>query len=871
VFVFNERGRVAEVNPAAVTFTRTVRTNLRRMKFEDLFPPADHRVDSTTFATLLAGSDLTTPRWCRLADGSRVKVVLRTSAIVDSRGRQQVLVMPTPSAASAGHEALDASDLVDRIAGIVGTTWKETQLLEAVAEAVGTTVGGTCYILLHENESGRRVLSSRGTWPLDAALVRIPVDGDQPAAIIDAFERNEPRICAIGDQHRWPDVGPSRTPGPRWLIAIPITGARDTIGVLVAVRASGGEFDEGTARALATSMRHTAVALERNAGFERINRGGRTILGTEDIRSIVTELVEAAIELTHSDSGVIWILNEEGTKIVNSFCPAGFHHPAPRLDSEAGITRRLFTKPQLLEMENIAEHQDVVNPALLGQFASMVAVPLLVDQPQEVAGASGPAPRVLGVLYLNAKRPQRLTDQEKAFLQTLADQAAIAIQVRNSTALYHSLVDHIPQFVLRKDEQSRFTWANHAFCKELDLTLSEIRGKTDFDFYPPDIAKGYVDLDRQVMTSRQQEAKLELHPSGEVLRRVKVVKTPILDADGEVTGVQAIFWDVTEEQQTQERYRSLVEQSPDGIVIHLNGVITMANPAAVRLFGAASEKDLTGRHILDLVSEADRQLATDRLRRLHERSQVEPVEMRIATIGQRDEVEVAVHARPLEISLEAGAAIQVVFHDLTQVKRTLIEMHHRVNHVLLNTLRFLEIERAAHPEFTEMARKLRDRVQAMLTLNELLRRDTGDQQIPMKTYLARVVKSTCESYGGIDTVQVVVEPATLTLTHAMAEYCGFIVTELVSNALRHAFKGRSGGMIRVSLTGQANGHTELEVVDDGRGLGGRDAEASTGLTLVRSFAEKELRGAYSLRDQEGGGVRAWVTFDAGSWSTDDAR
>src|SRR6185295_16114142 len=53
--------------------------------------------------------------------------------------------------------------------------------------------------------------------------------------------------------------------------------------------------------------------------------------------------------------------------------------------------------------------------------------------------------------------------------------------------------------------------------------------------------------------------------------------------------------------ESEERYRSLVELSPDAIVVHHEGKFTYVNPAAVRLWGASSPDDLIGRSILDVV------------------------------------------------------------------------------------------------------------------------------------------------------------------------------------------------------------------------------------------------------------------------------
>jgi len=128
--------------------------------------------------------------------------------------------------------------------------------------------------------------------------------------------------------------------------------------------------------------------------------------------------------------------------------------------------------------------------------------------------------------------------------------------LRNSEALYHSLVETLPQNILRKDLQGRFTFANQQFCRSLGKTLTEILGKTDFDFFPPDLAANYQRDDRQVMATGKSCQKVEEHqPPGGQKMYVQVVKTPLHGADGATIGVQGIFWDITQQRLADEKIR----------------------------------------------------------------------------------------------------------------------------------------------------------------------------------------------------------------------------------------------------------------------------------------------------------------------------
>lgn len=128
--------------------------------------------------------------------------------------------------------------------------------------------------------------------------------------------------------------------------------------------------------------------------------------------------------------------------------------------------------------------------------------------------------------------------------------------VRNSEALYHSLVETIPQNIFRKDLQERFTFANTQFCKTLGHRLEDIVGKTDFDFFPRELAEKYQLDDRLVISTGQPFETVEENqpPDGDKMY-VQVVKTPLYDAEGRIVGLQGIFWDITEERMADERIR----------------------------------------------------------------------------------------------------------------------------------------------------------------------------------------------------------------------------------------------------------------------------------------------------------------------------
>lgn len=126
-------------------------------------------------------------------------------------------------------------------------------------------------------------------------------------------------------------------------------------------------------------------------------------------------------------------------------------------------------------------------------------------------------------------------------------------ELRHSQALYHSLVESLPQNIFRKDLDERFTFVSQRFCALLGKPASEILGQTDFDFFPSELARKYQADDRRILQTREIFETIEENctPDGKK-HFVQVVKIPIYDAHGSPVGIQGIFWDITEKKRNEE-------------------------------------------------------------------------------------------------------------------------------------------------------------------------------------------------------------------------------------------------------------------------------------------------------------------------------
>ncbi len=167
----------------------------------------------------------------------------------------------------------------------------------------------------------------------------------------------------------------------------------------------------------------------------------------------------------------------------------------------------------------------------------------------------------------------RLRRTNEQLQREIVDREKAQRSIKDSEALYHSLVQSLPLNIVRKDMEGRFTFANQRFCNETGKALPEILGRTEFDLFPVRMAAQHKqEEDRITETGTSIEAVQELQLAGEELRYVQVIKTPLRNGVGEVIGLQAISWDVTDKHRTEQELQrerdllhTLLDNVPDRI------------------------------------------------------------------------------------------------------------------------------------------------------------------------------------------------------------------------------------------------------------------------------------------------------------------
>ena len=415
------------------------------------------------------------------------------------------------------------------------------------------------------------------------------------------------------------------------------------------------------------------------------------------------------------------------------------------------------------------------------------------------------------VLTLRAENAQL----KASLAQVVHQREALAQQLAFESLLLHTLVENCPFRIYAKDAQSRFIFGNQEVAHIMGVnSAAELLGKTDFDFYPKELATLYFNDEQNLLSSgipviAKEEPVIDQRngQAGWTL----TTKVHLRDDEGKVLGVLGIGFNITERKQMEQE---LTNRNAE--LTQLNRTLSLATRQLVQ-----SEKlAALGALVAGVAHELNTPIGNGML----------------VTSAFVD------HIHEFTESFMKGltrSALEIFLDQATEASDILLRNLHRASD-LVTSFKQVAIDQTSAQRRSFV---LRDTVaEIILTLSPTLRK-------------AKVV------------VNEAVDPAI-----KMDSYpgpLGQILINLICNAMLHGFDGREGGQIDISASLQGDG-IELLVVDDGIGISAANLQhifepffttklgvggSGLGLHISHNIATGLLGGTVEVESAPGQGAR----------------
>jgi len=421
------------------------------------------------------------------------------------------------------------------------------------------------------------------------------------------------------------------------------------------------------------------------------------------------------------------------------------------------------------------------------------------------------------------------------------------------------LTEHMADGLGEFDSEFRFRYLSPSIEKVTGYAYEHLMGLSALEFLE------YVHPDdreriRELIIRKNGSHKVTFRvrrPDGSY-RWLEYVDRPLYH-DGDIMGYVFGLRDVHEHKiaeealrLSREKFRELFRNMNSAIVALEPGEfrVTAMNPPAERMMGTVCE-DVKGAPVEEALPGIGGSVLMDALRKVRETG--EPLHCpEVEYGGMWFEVQVYRISTGDIVMICDDITLRKQYEDeligtIHEKEALLREVHHRVknNFQIISSLINLQ---AANTADQTALRDLQRRIHSMALVHELLYESEDISSIDIRTYIERLVSSIMEGYRS-EGIGYRTEIARLNVPIETAIPLGLIINELITNSLKHAFRGR--GEILIKLEGDDK--YTLTVADNGAGLPENfimEESDSLGLQLVRGLVD-QLEGDLEVSVGEG--------------------
>jgi two-component system, cell cycle sensor histidine kinase and response regulator CckA len=254
-------------------------------------------------------------------------------------------------------------------------------------------------------------------------------------------------------------------------------------------------------------------------------------------------------------------------------------------------------------------------------------------------------------------------------------------ELQKNKDLFSLFMKHSPVYTFIKEVSptaSRVLQASDNYREMIGIAGHDMIGKTMAELFPAEFAAKMTADDWDVVSSGRVLA-LDEDFNG---RHYSTIKFPI--EQQETTLLAGYTIDITERkraeealQESERKYRNLVEGSPDAIAIYVEGRIVFANSASVRQMRAASVEDLLGKPVVELAHPDYRESVLARMKEAQ--TSGKPLPLMEEKFLRFDGSTVDVEVKAIPMIFNTKPAVQIIVRDITERKQAVDALKYERN------------------------------------------------------------------------------------------------------------------------------------------------------------------------------------------------
>jgi PAS domain S-box-containing protein len=336
-------------------------------------------------------------------------------------------------------------------------------------------------------------------------------------------------------------------------------------------------------------------------------------------------------------------------------------------------------------------------------------------------------------------------DLQKCFITAvdISERKKAERKLIESEAKYRSLVDEVNDGYYISDELGIFTFANRALNKMLGYEPPDtIVGRNFMEFIP--LAK-INDIISQYQAAMVSGKDTEVFTT-EVVKKNGTsvffeIKPQVIISEGKSAGSWGMIRDITERQkaeaaiqESEERYRKLVELSPFGIAIYQESEFVYVNRAGLTLLGSSNPQDLIGKPVTSIVHPDSLPEVMRRMGLVANGNTVPPMEEKLIRIdGSIFIAEVIA----LSTAYNGKPAGQVIVRDITEQKKA-------EDSLKLNEIRLNELNSSKDKFFSIIAHDLKGHFNSIIGFSSLLSANMKEKDYDGVEKYANIIQKSSE-------------------------------------------------------------------------------------------------------------------------------